>query len=523
MAAGTTTAAPKAPPDEAPVLTFRQYAIAFHLTAPWKARASRSSTTETEHARAMASYERDMLLHSHRDDPPFQTWVVPTEIETATVRFPPEITYEAEGARKTLRCPEANEDGRTRTFGLFLGHTIFERSELAILSLVLRPVDALSGQSELSEYDVIKLVKLWEGGEAVADAPSINEGRDVWFVTTGNERRTLDGLATVAFPGWRPLPSGAARKDPLAAAEVAYRVGTVELELPDEEWRQELFSDLAALKRRREAPSDSERWDRAVAVGGILQGLLDFRNIEEDELTDVFADVDVDPDGESLRAFHKGTLLSLCGESELGEAERRPSPIGVDPYLAVPNIVLLHNEQRLKTARSLEQQLSEGQQRPRGQRSREQTRRLRAWLDEARAWLVPASLRAWLDETRAWLVPASINETEAGLGQMARLLAQHLPNVFHYSKERRLQKRGHEKRGLDDLETFVRLRIDDLSNVLESRIRARDRWTAVLGIAVGVVTAFLVQQAIEGRPLWLVVPGALALFGMFLWLRNRLF
>jgi hypothetical protein len=45
----------------------------------------------------------------------------------------------------------------------------------------------------------------------------------------------------------------------------------------------------------------------------------------------------------------------------------------------------------------------------------------------------------------------------------------------------------------------------------------------VLGIAVGAVTAFLVRQAIEGSPLWAVVLGALALFTVFLWLRDRLF
>jgi hypothetical protein len=106
---------------------------------------------------------------------------------------------------------------------------------------------------------------------------------------------------------------------------------------------------------------------------------------------------------------------------------------------------------------------------------------------------------------------------------MARLLAQDLPNVFHYTSERRLQKRGRQSRGLDDLNAFVRLRMEDLSSVLESRVRTRDRWTAVLGIAVGVVTAFLVQQAIQGRPLWLIVIAAVTLFAVFLWLRDRLF
>jgi hypothetical protein len=184
-----------------------------------------------------------------------------------------------------------------------------------------------------------------------------------------------------------------------------------------------------------------------------------------------------------MRAFHKGTLVSLSAEGG------RPSPIGVDPYLAVPNIVLLHNEQRLKVARLREHDLSRRQRGP----------------------------------LRDWRSRAAINETENGLGEIAAVLAQHLPNVFHYASERRLQKRGRQSRGLDDLETFLRLRMDDLTSVLQARVRRRDRWTAVLGIAVGVVTAFLVQQAIEGRPLWLIGIAAGALFGVFLWLRDRLF
>jgi hypothetical protein len=248
-----------------------------------------------------------------------------------------------------------------------------------------------------------------------------------------------------------------------------------------------LFADLAALKRSGDAPTkDSARWDRAVAVGGILQGLLDFREIKAYELADVFADADIDAEGEELRAFHKGTLLALAGEAGPEDERERLSRIVVDPYLAVPNIVLLHNEQRLKKARQRERDLS--------------IRQRDRWRDRA-----------------------PINDTENGIGEIAGLLAQHLPNVFNYSDERRLQKRGHHLRGLDDLEAFVRLRMDDLATVLQWRVRRRDRSTAVLGIAVGVVTGFLVQQAIEGRPLWAVAGAALALFALFFVVRDRIF
>ena len=435
----------------------------------------------------MESYEDDMLLYAHRDEPPFRTRVVQSKLEQVTVGFAAELTYEAEGKQKLLSC----RDGRSRSFAMVLGETVFERSEvvfehahtsLGVLTLVLTPGEALT------EYDVIKLAKLWEGGESVGHPSAIREGQDLWFATEPGERTTLHALLKRVFPDWQPLDE--AERGAETGARSGYRVGTLELEVPRERWRKGLFGDVATLKRRREAPKDRARWDRAVAVGGVLQGLLDFRAIEDYELADVFAEIDIDPEDETMRAFHKGTLLSLAGEEEPDpDQEERPSPLGVDPYLAVPNIVLLHNEQRLKSARRLEGELSAKQRGP----------------------------------ARALFARAAINETENGLSDMARLLAQDLPNVFHYSSERRLQKRGRQSRGLDDLNTFVRLRMEDLSSVLQSRVRNRDRWTAVLGIVVGVVTAFLVQQAIQGRSLWVIAFAAVGLFGVFYWLRDKLF
>ena len=468
---------------ESPALTFRRYAVAFHLAAEWRGDDGPRLRGENVWERALESYEDDMLLYAHRDDPPFRTRVVRAAHEAVTVRFPPVIAFETEGRRKHVRCFGATGEGRFRTFTLRLGQTWFERSRLAVLTFILTP----NVDSDLNEYDVLKLVKLWEGGEAVADEPSINEGKDVWFANDTLNRATLEDLAAQHFPGWKPLRYEQQEQSELAAAPLTYRVGTLALELSAVDVPAAVFEDLAALKCNRQAPADSARRARAVAVAGILQGLLDFRAIDDDELADVFADADVDADREALRAFHKGTLLSVSAEAD--DSDERPSPVGIDPYLVIPNVVLLHNEQRLKAARLREHTLSHRQRGP----------------------------------FREWRGRAPIGDTENGLGEMAGLLAQHLPNVFHYASERHLQERGHHSRGLDDLETYMRLRMDDLASVLQWRVRRRDRWTAVIGIAVGAITAFLVKQAIEGSPLWAVVIAGLALFSVFLWLRDRLF
>ncbi len=468
----------------------------------------------------MRSYERDLLLYAHRDEPPFWTRdvPVPAELATVSVRFPPELLFKSEQRRVRLHCKEANETGRRRTFGVVASETIFERSGVVVLNVVLEPPSEVADESQLNEYDLIKLIKLWEGGE---EPPSVAWEDEILF-ETADGKWTLDALVRRLFRHldlrredesdrarrWPVLP-GRTRRDPLQRAPaLAYRVGTVELEAPESEWRDQLFHDIAGLKDGAAPDQGTERarWDSVVAVGGVLQGLLDFRAITSDELADVFGEVDIDSDDESPRlvGFHKGTLLAISaedepdpdeGEDEASPAER-PSPIGVDPYIAIPNVVLLHNEQRLKDARQLELALSRGQPRPstlRGER-------------------------------------VNIDKTANGLDEMTGLLAQHLPNIFHYPAEQGLYETGSQSRGFGDLKELVQLRREELMSTLQRRERTRDRWTAALALvgAIGIalvvaVQEVFVQEAIEMLDWWIILIAAGLLYVAWLGIRNRLF
>jgi hypothetical protein len=114
-------------PEEQPKLAFREYAIAFHLAARWCGEGM-PPRAQTKEERAMESYEDDMLLYAHREEPPFRTRVDSGEFNQVTVGFAPELSYEAEGKQKTIRCTGAGEDGRLRSFEVALGETVFERS-----------------------------------------------------------------------------------------------------------------------------------------------------------------------------------------------------------------------------------------------------------------------------------------------------------------------------------------------------------------------------------------------------------
>jgi hypothetical protein len=503
---------------EEPALEFNSYALAFHFAVEWtdayvpdapgRVRGQTGGGTAGE---PMESYERDLLLYAHRDKQPFRTRVVsvPADLATLTARFPPELVYESELRRIRLQCGIDGGTGRRRMFTVFASETIFARSRITILNLVLRPLASASEGSQLNEYDLIKLIKLWEGGE---ERPASSWAKEILFEPADGKPIPLEEAAARLFPGWLPgldgkktelrAWPGRQRHDPAQpATPLAYRVGTVDLKVPKTQYRQQLFHDIAALREGDDAPykkTEAKRWDRVVAVDGVLQGLLDFRAISEDELADVFAEVDVDADDESLSGFHKGTLLSVSAEGGSDSHDERRSPIGVDPYLAIPNVVLLHNEQRLKAARQLELRLSAGQPR--------------------RSHLPSDSDRVRIDQTAN------------GLDEMTGLLAQHLPNIFHYASERRLYETGGHSRGFDDLEKLIRLRREELMSTLQRRERRRDRWTAALAIVsavvIGVVAAvqkLLVQQAIETIDWWIILMLAAFLYLVFFQLRNRLF
>jgi hypothetical protein len=189
-------------------------------------------------------------------------------------------------------------------------------------------------------------------------------------------------------------------------------------------------------------------------------------------------------------------------EGDADPDDERQSPIGVDPYLALPNVVLLHNEQRLKAARQQEQRLSAGQPRRSGERVK-------------------------IDDTAGRV---TIDDTANGLDEITGLLAQHLPNIFHYANERRLYETGANSRGFNDLEALVRLRREELTTILQRRERRRAKWTAIVTIASAIIVAavaaaqdLLAQEALEKVEWWIILILAGFLYLAFRELQNRLF
>jgi hypothetical protein len=462
--------------DEAPSLSFGVYGVAVHYVLAGE---TGPATRRPRSSAIFRSFERDLLAQSFRERPPFYSTVVllPDELRVLDLVLPNVVAYEAEGSRKWLLLrPDAATSGTTRrravrvsaSFTVFPsnrgagagGHGDAAPSGLgnvtAVLHLALTPDHGREGPggalpADLTEWDLVTLIKLWEGGEGV-DEPGANRlAERVRFARPdGSEEWTLAGLARMAFrerleleDGRTVRPVGArGSEDPWDACVARPRVGTVQLITGEasrpKDWTA-LYRTLAARFGREgvDAPAangdedDGGALDRQVgAVAGVLQGLLDFRYIGADELSDVFQSTPgLVPARPSVRlveglvmGVHKGTLLSVMEDCRV--YRRVHAQVGISPYLILPHAVLLCNAHLLRVAE-----------------------------DAARDALAE---------------PAAA--TEATMREA--LQGRYLVNVFHYPLERNLFEAGVASRGLGDLKAGLESQLAEISG---QRVAARER------------------------------------------------
>ncbi|MDR7453221.1 MAG: hypothetical protein QN137_01930, partial [Armatimonadota bacterium] len=402
---------------EEPALAFDRYGIALHFLAPPEdALGRQTDAAARESSDEFRSFERDLLSYAYRGAPPLGSHVlpVPEHLRRMTLHLPPCITYVSEGLIVDLLCAEQHPAGdRRRAVGVRASRTDF-RSGLAVYHLVLTP-DGEPAATALSEYDLVKLVKLWEGGE---DVPMHSL---VTFEPPGGGRLDVGQLARAVF-------------GPAARLHPAPRLGTVQIVTSSTAIKDRLawVDVLQAIQTLRDGnplgdgASAPTLLDQAIkGTGGILQGLLDFHRIGAGELADVFASARVTDD--ALIAVHKGSILSLASVDRAFEAAA--ATIGISPYLLGPQAVLAHNEEMLDRADRASQ----------------------------------------LSSRKPRALAAARKEMQAALDR------HHLPNIFHYPTERLLYETGTVSRGLRDREQDVRANLAKVTGEWETAVDRRRR------------------------------------------------
>ena len=419
--------------QERPVLSFDRYGIAVHMIAE---RPEADASRLPDPAERLDSFEQDLLAYAYRIDPPFRTTLVEPKFDEVTAHFPAELDYVAEGRRVRLECPTADESSHRHRFRVRAARTDFVRSRLSVLHVVLSPHP--DGRA-INEYELIKMIKIWEGGEGLPGPGQLQP----WlrFDTPG-------GL--VPFKGLADQIVGpnVLRTYEAEGGELTYRVGTVQIMTgPSPDGLPSLLDEAVGVC---ENPNDYEalraggdiRWRRIAALGGVVQGLLDFRAIDAIELSDVLSQVNPEPD--SILGFHKGTLTSISPADRPWAATK--DFLGISPYLLITHGVILHNEERLKEA---------------------------------------------LREPAGGRVATSLRRAQEFRRHIATILDAHvLPNVFHYPAERELYERAHDARGLNDLEQEGRKKLDELTLEIEDEQNTRRNVAgAILTVSLALVAA----------------------------------
>ena len=462
-----------------PVFEFREYGIAIHFVLELEDRHQMGRRVDPERELRSGpnfeSLERDLLSSVNRelrlaDDGAAsavrtlrlfgsRSLEPPAGSEQLEVRYPARLEYMAEGKDRPVFPPqddeffgewrpeELTENERRRAFRFLPSLTEF-RSGAVVLHLVLAPIED-DPASVVNEWDLVVLSKLWQGGEGVGPADGDKSLlQQVKFAPRGRGGGagwTIVQLAQETLQ--REQGSDASRSywDRKVADRLFFepKAGTLELTYTDAVHTPgKIYSALQGLA----SGTGTHLIDAEVmAVEGILCGLLDYFDIGADELEDVFADPIMADDGTFLD-IHKGTMLMLAGDIRRIDPVMG-KPLGVNPYLLLPQSVLLHNEY----------------------------------------WLRRANLRA--SEVAGCRHIREVQQAELDI--RAALQQHRLPNIFHYRTERMWYDDGHQARGINDLARVVEQQLQNINGHLDELRATHEQDNALVFGLLGVGIAAL--------------------------------
>jgi hypothetical protein len=467
------TVTPATVREEDPALTFARYGIVFHFPVQ---PSTDSAPQVPSGGDKIASFERDILAYAYRDaEVPFVTTVLepPSGWETLTLEMPAELTFESEGEEFRLRCKGAEGLTRQRTFRLRPSRTDFMAGEVSVLHVGLSPErqtnDETAPESILNEYDVLKLIKLWEGGESLRNPRAEDSSKWLVFRLKSGDELDLAEIAEKLLDGREEVMKRETREG--GSGHVV--VGTVQLmsSFCDPEEPCSLRNALRDLRREQVPVGGAEKTQQQLrAVGGFVQGLIDFTEIDQEELRDVLVPLDDSP--LAAVTVQKGTLLSLAADDRALTVTRDWT--AVSPYLLLPHAVLVHDEACLRLA--------------------------------GNSAVSGGSLRALVD--RRTLVAQLLDEAFVG-------------NVFHYPSERKLYDSAYASRGLDRLEQRARARLGELEQEI-ARLTDERRGMAedLLALLVLILTVVTVKDVV---PLEIGLPVAFVLVAAFVVWRRLTF
>jgi len=390
------------------------------------------------------SFFRDITSVRFETDVPLVVAVEPPgQRRTVELPLPETIWYAAEGDRVDLRRRPPTP--RTLRFGYRDVVGLFESGRIVYVLTLNRDDD-----TALTEYDLIELEKLVHPSEQCAHLRN-----ELLWHEPGQPPRTLDKLVQHRFGALRAASGREinAIRDVFGDAEV--NLGPA----PDFTWahlksmgvmiddhplydrvqsalpREPAAADGAGARptgaaRSTPAPGPAENGRVCRAFAGVVQGVLDFGRQDEVELND------------SLRPFqqseglmmlaHPRFLVELCYDSR--SFAKMEGVIGCCPYLLLPHLILVHNEDVLEEAERTFALLQRGR------------------ADESRRYAPLGDVEEMVTRTDRWLFEPPTRVRRENLEQRIALFRSlvlgYVPNIFRYATERKTYEAVSDARGL---------------------------------------------------------------------------
>lgn len=380
-----------------------------------------------------------------------------------TVIIPSQMGYAAEGEEKSLQIEES-DDERHLKFNAHLSRTRVRR-QTDVVHVVLRPED----ETRITVYDLIKISKLWAGGE---ESLIKGDARDqIKFLAGDNTRQQT----FTEFTQWvreninqpKDQPSGQSsepggkegpEKHDEQSGQLQLQAGTIQLVVKDEAGReavQEIIQIAQGDKGNPTAPEErSARLNRSLLeLAGIKTSILDFEYVDALEIDETFSQPVMKDCDDIFIGLQKGTLVHY---SEGDRAfDNSKSDIGISPYLLLPHAVLLHNEKCLFEAQA-----------------------------EANKTLGGSKTGDTKED-------ASIQTLRtAELEIRKRVQQQLVPNVFQYPTEQAIYDFGHENRGLNKLRASLDEQLKGINGRLEEMVDKKkyssEFFLVIAGVLIGV-------------------------------------
>lgn len=360
--------------------------------------------------------------------------------------IPAVFHYEAEGTDKAL----VSEHGSPRRirFNAHLSSTIVAGLR-EVLHLVINPelrqLAETTRDGSLTAYDIIKLSKLWAGGERPRFMKSASSqlrfradvSQSDWIDSQLTSYDDLGGIINAY------LKHHVRDSSPKALALVG---GTIQILLGDDQAGQTVFREIVAIASDDELPTPAHERPPAISralleMAGIKTSILDFEYVDALEIDETFRHSIMPNEEAFFLGLHKGTLVHFSvNDRAYREAKAN---IGISPYLLFPHAVLLHNEQCLLEAKAA----AEG----------------------------------------------TFGEQEIGTLRSAELkirekVQQHMqPNVFEYATEQAIYTFGHRARGLDKLREALDDQLEGINGRLEEEADKKKYGSEVFFVLAGLL------------------------------------